>query len=112
MSDASNAWFQRQADVKFAAYSETTGARNEQVAAVTGKKIRVLSWTLNASAAENTATWESATTALSGAIEIANNAVVGASYAGGLFETVAGEALNVTQGAASLMSGHITYVLV
>ncbi len=112
MSDAQNDWFQQQADVLFAAYSETTAARNEIVTAVSGKKIRVLSYTLNAAGGENDVTWETATTAISGAAEIANNATMTTHYDGGLFETVAGEALNVTQSTATLVAGHLTYVLI
>ena len=112
MSDKQIAWFEANTDVLFASYSETTAARNEIVAAVAGKKIRVLSWTLNAADGENDVTWESATTALSGALEIANNATAGASFGGGLFETAAGAALNTTQSAATLVAGHITYVLI
>ncbi len=112
MSDTQDAWFRRQADVLFAAYSDSDATRNEAIAAVSGKKIRVLSWTMNAAGGEQDITFESATTALSGAFELVNNATASASYSGGLFETVAGQALNITQSNAVLLAGHITYVLV
>ncbi len=112
MSDAQNEFFAQAVRPLFAAYSESTGARNEIVTAVSGKKIRVTAWTLNAAGGENDITWESGATALSGAFEIANNATAGASFAGGLFETTAGAALNATQSGATLVAGHITYVLV
>ncbi len=112
MSDAQNEFFAQAARSLFASYSETTAARNEIVTAVAGKKIRVTAWTLNAAGGENDITWETAATALSGAFEIANNATAGAHFSGGLFETVAGEALNATQSTGTLVAGHITYVLV
>ncbi len=112
MSDASNEFYQRQNDVLFASFSDSTGDRNLVVAAVTGKKIRVVSWTMNAAGGENDITWETAAVAISGALEIANNATHTASYQGGLFETVAGEALNLSMSTATLVAGHVTYILI
>ena len=112
MSDAANNYYQRQVDQLYKAYSDADATRNEAIAAVAGKKIRVLSYLLNAAGGENDVTFESGAVALTGAMEVANNASVHASFNGGVFETTAGVALNITQSAATLVAGHITYILV
>ncbi len=96
--------------VKFAAVSVSAITDNEVVAAVTGKKIRVLSYVLNGAGGLNTATWKTAATALAGAMDIADNTSFSANSTVGLFETVAAEALNLALTAATLVAGHITYV--
>lgn len=98
--------------IGFKVVSKNTAADNELVAAVVGKKIRVLSYSLNAAGGANTVTWKSASTALSGAMDIGDNVYVAAEANRGLFETAAGEALNLTLSAATLVAGHISYVLV
>ena len=98
--------------VLFASYSNASAADNEVVAADATKKIRVLSYTINAAGGANTVTWKSATTALSGAMDIVDNASLHAACVHGLFETVANEALNLAQSAATLGAGHVTYVLI
>lgn len=98
--------------IQFAVVSKAAIADNEIVAAVSGKKIRVLSYTLNAAGGANTCTWKSATTALSGAMDIGDNVSVSADCGAGLMETAAGEALNLALTAATLVAGHITYILV
>ena len=103
-----SAYFQT---VKFASFSDATNDRNEVVAAVSGQKIRVLGYSLNAAGGANTVTWETATTALSGAMDLANNATIEIDSDYGLLETVAGEALNISMTAATLVVGHVTYVL-
>lgn len=96
--------------VKYAVVSEASIADNEVVAAVATKKIRVLSYVLNAAGGLNTATWKTAATALSGAMDLADNSSLSASAQFGLFETVAGEALNLALTAATLVAGHVSYV--
>ncbi len=98
--------------VLFASFSDATGDRNVVVAANATKKIRVLSYTLNAAGGANTVTWETATTALAGAMDIVDNASLHASCVHGLMETVANEALNLSMTAATLVAGHVTYVLI
>ncbi len=101
-----------QQTVQFASFSDATGDQNVVVAAVTGKKIRVLSYTMNAAGALNTIAWQSASTALSGVFDYADMATVSAESEYGLFETAAGEALNITMTAAALVAGHVSYVLI
>jgi hypothetical protein len=97
---------------QYALISESTAATNDLVAAVTGKKIRVLSYVLNAAGGANTITFKSASTAISGAMDVGDNVSLVADCASGLFETAKGEALNLTQSGATLVAGHLTYVLV
>ncbi|KKK54395.1 hypothetical protein LCGC14_3085180 [marine sediment metagenome] len=98
-------------EVLFASFSNATQADNEVVAADGTKKIRVLSYTINAAGGAQTITWKSATTALSGAMDLADNGFIHASCIHGLFATVANQALNLANSAATLTTGHITYVL-
>ena len=92
-----------------AVISENTAARNAIVAAVTGKRIVVTNIVLVCTVA-NTVVWESSTTALSGVMSF--DASGGYSMSGGaLLKTASGEALNITQTVASLVTGHLTYRL-
>ncbi|KKK71092.1 hypothetical protein LCGC14_2917410 [marine sediment metagenome] len=97
---------------QFQSFSDADATSNVVVAAVTGSRIRVISYTINAANGENDVTFQSATTALSGAFEIANNATIHAYCAEGLFETAVGEAFNLLMSAATLVVGHFTYVLI
>ena len=97
---------------QFALFTDADAASNEVIAAVAGKQIRILSYTINAANGENDVTFQSASTALSGAFEMANNATIHATNEGGLFETAAGEAFNVLMSAATLMVGHFTFVVI
>ena len=86
---------------------------SEIVAAVAGRKIRVLGYALVGAAAE-TVTFESDGTAISGVMSFGANG--GISYAGGFgapaFETAAGESLDIDLGATASVDGHLTYILV
>jgi hypothetical protein len=98
-------------DVSFASVSVAASGANPVIAAVTGKKIRVLSYTLVADGAV-TAKWRTAASAdLSGAMSLAANGSLGSPLVP-LMETVAGEALTLTLGGAVGVRGHITYQLV
>lgn len=87
---------------------------NEIIPAVAGKKIIVQGYLLVAAGAV-TATWKSATTALSGAMSLITGTPVPAPIGGDRMEvvpwleTASGEALNLTLGGAVQVSGHITY---
>ena len=98
--------------VLFASFSNASAADNEVVAANATKKIRVLSYTINAAGGAQTITWKTATTALSGAMDVVDNGTIHAACLHGLMETVANEALNLANSAATLTAGHITYVLI
>ena len=93
-------------EVRYASISNhTTGA---VVAAETGARIVVLGYVLVPDAA-GSAQWLTAATPLSGSMELlADTPLVVPSGEHGLFETVAGEALNLTSIA---VNGHLAYVV-
>lgn len=96
--------------VKFAAITASVVGANTIVSAVTSKKIRVLSFAVSAIVA-GSLQWKSNTTAISGAIPLTLNANMQLASPYGLFETAAGEALNlVTVGLLANIAGHLSYV--
>lgn len=95
--------------IKFAVVDVATAGDNTIVSAVAGKKIRVLNYVLVSSAA-NTVIWKSATTNISGGMQLAANGGISAESQFGLFETNAGEALILNLSAANSVDGHIAYV--
>lgn len=95
---------------KFAKISAGSSGDNQVVAPVSGKKIRVLRWGLTANGAVN-AKWRSNTTDLTGLRYLTQYASAGGSFCPvGVFETAAGEALNLNLSAAVVVGGEITYV--
>jgi len=98
-------------EVKFAVVDEATAADNEIVALVASKSIRVLSYVLVASGGANTVTWKSATAGnISGGMGVADTGGISANSETGLFQTTAGEALELTLSAATSVDGHISYI--
>lgn len=100
----------RNNQAQYAAISAASSGDNTLVAAVSGKKIRVLSYTL-VPASSVAMRFESGAggTALSGVMTSA--AILKADYnERGHFETAAGALLNLELGGAVQVSGHITYV--
>ena len=98
-------------EVKYAAITATTtSGDNTIVAAVSGKKIRVLNYVV-ASSGNSTITWESNnTTALSGVINTqAMDQLVAGYNPDGHFQTVAGEALTAALG-GNAYHGHLSYI--
>lgn len=95
---------------KFAAISAASSGDNTAVAAVTSKKIRVLSYSLVADGAV-TARFQSDTTDLTGAMSFAENGGISCAFSPvGHFETAAGVALQLNLGGAVGVRGHLTYV--
>jgi len=97
---------------KFAKFTTSTATANvEVVAAVAGKKIRVLAAAINADG-DVDVHFRSASTAITGTRYIpSSGGGSGWSYTPlGRFETATGEALNVYLSAAIATSGEITYV--
>lgn len=85
----------------------------EVVAAVAGKKIRVLACAFVCGAVATDATFKSGSTAISPIFQNAANAgAVLPPNALGWFETAAGEALNLTTGAGSQTGVLVTYVTI
>ena len=97
---------------QFASFTDATGDLNAVVAAVTGFKIRVTSYTLNMAGGINDITFQGGTTKLSGAFQVADQATIHAACASGLFETAAGVAFNILMSTALLVVGHVSYVLI
>lgn len=94
----------------YAIINASAGARTEIVAAVAGKRIRVLSYVATCETATGTFLWESATTAISGVMTMADNGcVVVPAGTTPVLQTAAGEALNITT-VASVVRGHLSYI--
>ena len=97
---------------QFAVIDAAAAGDNTLVAAVTGKKIRVLSAVLVASGGANTIRFESgaAGTALSGQMDIAADGQLVLPLNGfGWLETAAGALLNLELSAATLIAGALVY---
>jgi len=93
-------------------YAEITGndASIEAVAAVTGKRIRVLAFFVSASG-EGAVIFESDRKALNGAgLQFAAAGGQGFASTDGLFQTDVGEALNLDNASTLTLGGHITYI--
>lgn len=105
----------RNMKAEFAAISGATGGNNTLVAAVSGKKIRVLSYVIVADSAVDVRFEDGADgTALSGQMKLGTSTDSGGIAAPytprGHFETSAGTLLNMELSAAVQVSGHLTYV--
>lgn len=98
--------------IKSAVISTNTSGDTALVAAVSGKKIRVLSYAFNVAGTVQ-AYFKRGNTALTGAMTFQARegvAINGGPY--GLFETNANEALNLNLSAEVYAYGHVTYTLV
>lgn len=91
----------------FVSISTAASGQTALVSAVTGQKIKVVSYTVVASAAV-TVQFQSGSTALTGAMALAANGGVSAS-GNHLFETAVNTALNINLGSAVQVSGHLAY---
>ncbi len=101
--------------VKFADVAAAAGATTEVVAAVTGKKIRVRHLAITPDETGGSThlamQWRSAATALTGRMLVINDTVFIDSNIEGIFETAAGEALNLNLTAGSSNGeGYVQYV--
>lgn len=102
--------------MKFAKIDASASGDNAIVAAVAGKRIRVIGYTIIAGAAV-TAKWRSATTDISGGMALAANGGAAPSVSvlspGGMFgvlQTEPGEALNLNLSDAVAVGGHLVYI--
>lgn len=95
---------------KFSKIDVASSGDNAIVAAVGGKKIRVLSYVFVCSGTVNVK-WRNGTTDLMGAASFVANTGIAMPYCPvGYFETSVAAALNLNLSAAVQVSGHITYV--
>lgn len=96
--------------IKFAAISGATSGNNTLVAAVTGKKIRVISMVAIPTAAVGFRLESAAGgTALTGVIELTATGIVLPHNPSGWLETVAAQLLNMELDAATQVSGMLSY---
>lgn len=94
--------------IKYAAVALTDSG--DVVAAVTGKRIRVLSYCLNTTTAVTVKFQSGASTDLTGAMAAgATGRLEGSFNPGGHFQTAEGAKLNIVLGSAVATNGHITY---
>lgn len=104
--------------MKFVVINASLAGDNTIVAAILGRKIRVVNYTL-ISAGAVTVTWKSgAATSISGPMPLAANggmapssSVLTPSGLIGVFETNVNEALVLNLGGAVAVGGHLTYIL-
>jgi len=97
---------------KFATITASSSGATTVVAAVTSKKIRVISYVVVANAAVNIKFQSHVTpTDKTGLLYLAANGGVSGAYAPtGHFETISGEALDINLSGAIAVGGHLTYV--
>lgn len=102
----------------YAPIAAASSGANAIVAAVAGRRIRVVGFLLSFSGTVN-AKWQSASTDLSGLYYgVANTVVEGAPFPeqiggqSGHFETAQGAALNLNLSGAVAVGGHLAYILV
>lgn len=96
---------------QYAAIAASSSGDNTVVAAVSGKKIRVMNYHFTAAAAVTVRFEDGAGgTALTGQMEVAANGNVDSQSQLGLFETSAGNLLNLELSSAVSVAGHLTYM--
>ena len=96
---------------KFASISASAAGDNTLVAAVPGKKLRVLKYTIVTSGSVAAKFRSSSGSDLSGPMTLAANSGVGGAFCPiGLLETIAGDALVLNLSAVVPVAGHLTYV--
>jgi hypothetical protein len=103
-----------QSDPQFGVIDDALSGDNAVVAAVTGKKIRVLGFFLVAAGAV-TARWESGAggAALTGQMDLAANSPLASGFSpAGWFETAAGAVLNLELSGVVSVDGALVYTLV
>lgn len=103
----------------FASIDTATSGDNTVVAAVPGRKIRLINYTVIAAGAVSIRWKSGASTNLSGAMSLPQNGGAAPSGSGqspggfiGLLETANGEALVLNLGGAVQVSGHLTYQVI
>lgn len=96
---------------KYAALAASTSGASTAVAAVAGKKIRVLGYVIVANGAVNVKFQSHTAGDLTGLFYlVANTGVAGGYNPVGHFETVAGEALDINLSGNVAAGGHLTYL--
>lgn len=97
----------------FAPISVSVIGSNQIVAGISGKKVRVLKYTIVTTNAVSVKFNSPNGSDLTGPMPLAANAGVGGAFCPvGLFETVPGDALILNLSNAATVAGHLTYVQV
>lgn len=95
---------------KFVGIAVSASGNNQVIAAVGGKKLRVLSYILVA-AGTVSVKFRSASTDKTGAMPLVANSGIASGFCQvGHFETAVGEALNLNLSDAIAIGGHVTYI--
>ena len=96
---------------KFAAISAASAGDNTIVAAVAGKRLRVVKYTIVTSGGVSAKFRTASGGDLSGAMALAANSGIGGAYCPvGLLETLAGDGLVLNLSSAVPVAGHLTYI--
>jgi len=94
--------------VQYATISATTSGDTQIVAAVSGKRIRVIAYAVVASATVNIK-FRSGTTDITGSMRVVEGGGIAHAYDGGLFQTAVGQALNINLSANATVGGYVVY---
>jgi len=94
--------------VQYATISATTSGDTQIVAAVSGKRIRVIAYAVVASATVNIK-FRSGTTDITGSMRVVESGGIAHAYDGGLFQTAVGQALNINLSANATVGGYVVY---
>jgi predicted secreted protein len=98
-------------EVRRAAIDTAASGDQTVVAAITGKRITVVAYTLVVTNATSLPRWKSGANNISGAMAVATNGSVSASSSAGVLATNPGEALILNNATATQLSGHLTYTV-
>jgi len=94
---------------KYALIDANSSGNTQVVAAVSGKRIRVVAYALVASAAVNVQFRSGSTTNLTGPMRLVEAGGVAHAFEGGLFQTNVGESLNINLSANVQVGGYVVY---
>lgn len=94
---------------KYALIDANSSGNTQVVAAVSGKRIRVVAYAVVSSGTVNVRFRSGSTTNLTGAMRLVEAGGVAHAFEGGLFQTDVGEALNINLSANTQVGGYVVY---
>jgi len=98
----------RYGSVLFAPINATSSGDTQVVAAVSGRRIVVVAYAVIANATVSIR-FRSGTTDITGSMRVVEGGGIAHSYDAGLFQTVAGQALNINLSANAIVGGYVVY---
>lgn len=98
-----------QPDYKYAVVNATSAGNTQVVAAVTGKKIRVVAYAV-VSNDDVVVKFRSGTTDITGGMRLVQGGGIAHAFEGGLFQTTVGAALNINLSANAQVGGYVVYL--